>query len=67
MCFIKSSSPSVPEAVSQDIVQRKEADASLTKNSNSNREASTFKQNLKTSAFGVEDETNTNKKTLLGE
>ncbi|MBR5303659.1 MAG: hypothetical protein IKU37_02400 [Candidatus Gastranaerophilales bacterium] len=66
MCFAKSA-PVVPVVKPQDPVIRHEADASLTKNSQNNELASGFKQNIKTSALGLEDEANTAKKTLLGE
>lgn len=65
MCFAKSE-PTVVPAV-QDSVIRHEADASLTKNSNLDNKQGIFKQNIKTTAFGLEDSANTEKKTLLGE
>ena len=64
MCFVKSSAPVVEQ---QEPVVRKEADASLTKNSNKKLASSGFAQNIKTSAFGLEDEAKVSKKTLLGE
>ena len=63
MCFAKST-PSIPK---EDPVIQHEANASITKNSANNRLSSGFKQNIKTSAFGLEDVPNQNKKTLLGE
>jgi hypothetical protein len=64
MCFIKSSKGAV--AVKQDPVIRHEADASVTKNSANNLNSG-YKENLRTSAIGLTDEANVNKKTLLGE
>ena len=66
MCFTKSS-PSVAPIEPQDPVIRKEANASLTKNSNKDNAAQGFRQNIKTSAIGLEENANTQKKTLLGE
>lgn len=65
MCFTKSS-PSV-EVKPQDPVVRHEANADLTKNSKTNLNSSAFKENIKTSAFGLEEQAKTQKKTLLGE
>lgn len=65
MCFVSSSgSADIPK---EPEVERKQADASLTKNSlnaNSNRG---YRQNIKTSAIGLTDEANTGKSVLLGE
>ena len=63
MCFAKST-PSIPK---EDPVIQHEANASITKNSANNRLSSGFKQNIKTSALGLEDVPNQTKKTLLGE
>ena len=63
MCFAKST-PSIPK---EDPVIQHEANASISKNSANNRLSSGFKQNIKTSAFGLEDVPNQTKKTLLGE
>ena len=63
MCFAKTS-PSIPK---EEPVIQHEADASKTKNSDFNRISSGFKQNIKTSAFGLDDLSNTSKKTLLGD
>lgn len=64
MCFVKSSVDKVEVVQQQDPIIRKKADASITKNTNTDRNKSAFLENIKTSAFGLEDET---KKTLLGE
>ena len=64
MCFIKSGSPSLPV---QEEVIRHEANASLTKNSSNNQEVKGYKQNIKTSALGLDEQAKTAKKTLLGE
>ena len=65
MCFTKSS-PSVQIEPKDPVVQH-EANASLTKNSKSSLNNSGFKENIKTSAFGLEEQAKTQKKTLLGE
>ncbi len=64
MCFTKSSNIVVAP---QDPVVRHEANASMTKNSKNNVIESGFKENIKTSALGLQDETMKDKKTLLGE
>ncbi len=64
MCFVKT--PSVPN-IQPEIVERKQADASVTKNSQNQNKKSGFAQNVKTSAFGLTDEAVTGKNTLLGE
>ena len=66
MCFAKST-PVAPVAQQQDPVVRHEANASITKNSQNHDLKSSFKQNIKTTALGLEDIVNTDKKTLLGE
>lgn len=65
MCFAKSAPAVVVEP--QDPVIRHEADAALTKNSQNTNSAAGFKQNIKTSAIGIDDEAKTARKTLLGE
>ena len=65
MCFTKTFS--APPVEKKDPVIRHEADASLTKNSKSNLTSQGFKQNIKTSAFGLDETANVAKKTLLGE
>lgn len=67
MCFVKSPKISEPEVVEQDMVQRHQADASLTKSVSQNRIGSGFAQNVKTSPLGLSNEANVQKKTLLGE
>ena len=64
MCFTKSA----PVIVTQpkDPVVQHEADASLTKNSKSQLSHG-FNENVKTSAFGLDEQAKTQKKTLLGE
>lgn len=66
MCFAKSS-PSVEPVEIQEPVVRHEANADTTKNSKEKTNKAAFAQNVKTSAFGLNDSVNTNKKTLLGE
>lgn len=70
MCFVKSKAaevaPVVNEPQQQDIVQRKEADASLTKTSQI-EEKRGFAQNIKTSALGLQDDASVSQKRLLGE
>ncbi len=65
MCFIKSSTP-VSAEVETTQVERKQADASVTKSSQSQRLRG-YEQNIKTSPVGLTDSANTEKKTLLGE
>ena len=65
MCFKKS--PSIP-VVEPQVVERKQADASLTKNSQIEKNnKSAFAENLRTSAYGLTDYAQTEKNTLLGE
>lgn len=69
MCFAKSS-PTVVKAdpvIAQEPVVRKEADASLTKNVKDEKNKGAFLQNIKTSAYGLSEVANVQKKTLLGE
>lgn len=69
MCFAKSS-PTVVKTdpvVVQDPVVRKEANASLTKNTKDERNKGAFLQNIKTSNYGLNETANVQKKTLLGE
>ena len=66
MCFIqKSPKVTVPEV--EEKVIRHEADASLTKKSQNETSKKGFSQNIKTSPTGLQEDNNTNKKTLLGE
>jgi len=69
MCFAKSAPSAPPPApvVVQEPVVRKSADASITKNSQDNRNKGAFLQNVKTDVFGLDDNAKTQKKTLLGE
>ncbi len=66
MCFVKAKAPAVETVVQQETVQRKEADASATK-AVKPMSASGYQQNVKTSAFGLKEPAQTDKKTLLGE
>ena len=65
MCFTKSA-PSVV-AKQEDPVVQHQANASLTKNSKSDSLSQGFNQNIKTSPFGLDEQANSQKKTLLGE
>ena len=67
MCFIKKSSIDVSQETSQDTIQRHQADASLTKNSQNENAQKGYLQNLKTTPIGLVDDAKTEKKTLLGE
>ena len=68
MCFIKSSGASVvATSVPQDPVERHEANASITKNSQNENSPKGYLQNIKTSPVGLTDAADTEKKTLLGE
>ena len=64
MCFTKTPSFSTQE---EEKVVRKEANASLTKNSQNKENASSYANNLKTTPIGLTDNALTQKKTLLGE
>lgn len=64
MCFIKSSKAA--PVVEEPEIERKQADASLTKNSQNNTNRG-YKQNIRTSAYGLTDSALTEKNTLLGE
>ena len=64
MCFVKSSSPKVVE---EPEIIRKQADASLTKNSINTNANRGYQQNVRTTAYGLTDAANTEKNTLLGE
>ena len=64
MCFVKSSSPKIVE---EPEVERKQANASLTKNSINTTSNRGYQQNIRTSAYGLTDMANTEKNTLLGE
>lgn len=66
MCFAKSA-PAAPVIKPQDPVVRHEANASITKNSQNSESKGGFKQNIKTTALGLDENANTDKKTLLGE
>ena len=65
MCFTKSA-PSI-QMQPKDTVVRHEANAELTKNSKTSSAFQGFRENIKTSAFGLEEQARTQKKTLLGE
>ena len=68
MCFIKSSGVSVSASSPQpDPVERHEANASITKNSQNENSPKGYLQNIKTSPVGLTDIADTEKKTLLGE
>lgn len=68
MCFAKSApAQTTAPAEPQDPVIQHEADASLTKNTKNINNQGAFKQNIKTSALGLDEQANTAKKTLLGE
>ncbi len=72
MCFVKSSKPSAAMqaqlSTPEPEVIRKQADATLTKSSTPNLSANNaYKQNIRTSALGLTDNTYTSKNTLLGE
>ena len=65
MCFKKS--VSIVPVAQPDPVIRKEANASITKNSKTSLTSDGFKENIKTSPLGIEENPKTQKKTLLGE
>ena len=67
MCFAKSTPKIIAPVEKQQPIVRHEADASVTKNSLDERHKGAFLQNVKTSAFGLEDNASIKKKTLLGE
>ena len=67
MCFTKSSPTIVAPVEPQDPVIRQEASAALTKTSKNDNNFQGYRENIKTSAIGLEDNANTKKKTLLGE
>ena len=68
MCFIKSSGANVAAASTpQAPVERHEANASITKNSQNDNSPKGYLQNLKTTPMGLSDIADTEKKTLLGE
>jgi len=65
MCFAKKADViPVPEP---EKVERHQADASLTKNTQGETQPRGFLQNLKTTPVGLEDIAQSEKKTLLGE
>lgn len=68
MCFIKKSISvdSTPIIQQQQTIDRKKADASLTKTSMINSQGN-ISQNIKTSPYGMQGTIETNRKTLLGE
>ena len=65
MCFAKST-PAVAVKPQDPVIQH-EANASITKNSQNSKIKTGFAQNVKTTALGLEDSPQTQKKTLLGE
>lgn len=65
MCFVKSSKPA--PTVQEPEIDRKQADASLTKNSQISNTNRGYGQNIKTSAYGLSDMAKTERNTLLGE
>ena len=68
MCFAKSgSSGNIAPVEPKEPVIRHEANASITKNSKEDRNKGAFLQNVKTSNFGIDEQANITKKTLLGE
>ena len=67
MCFVKTKTVDTTPA-QIDPVERKEANASLTKTSDIEKNKKTgFEENIKTSAQGILEEANVSKKQLLGE
>lgn len=68
MCFIKSSGINAQQASIQEenAVVRHEADASITKNQNTNN-STNKNQNLRTTPMGLQEEAKTERKTLLGD
>lgn len=67
MCFIKSSGVNLAANTPQDTVERHEANASVTKNSQNENSPKGYLQNIKTTPVGLTDTADTEKKTLLGE
>ena len=69
MCFVKSAPAPVLTATPEPVakVERHEANASLTKNSQNEQQPKGFLQNIKTTPLGLEDTAVSDKKTLLGE
>lgn len=65
MCFSKS--PKIQTQVESEKIDRKEANASLTKNSQNLQNQNSYLNNLKTTPIGLQDNVATEKKTLLGE
>ena len=67
MCFVKSSNVEAQVAQPEpEVVERHQADASLTKTTPS-QNARGLKENIKTTPLGLVDDAQTEKKTLLGE
>lgn len=65
MCFIRTSTPKI-QTVKQEPVQRHYADSTTTKNARETTKG-IVNENIKTSAYGLEEIAPTKKKTLLGE
>lgn len=64
MCFVKTSKITISKP--KDPVIQHEANADLTKNSKNNQTQG-VNENFKSTPYSLEDTTNTDKKTLLGE
>ena len=64
MCFTKSTPTIAPVEVQEPVV-RHQANAQATKNSKNYD--SGFKKNILTTAYGIDQDAKTTKKTLLGE
>lgn len=68
MCFMKKAAAMMLTAQPAPAkVERHQADATLTKNLEKDNEPKGYLQNFKTSPIGLEDNANSQKKTLLGE
>ncbi|MBR1617089.1 hypothetical protein IJ670_02955 [bacterium] len=68
MCFIRSSSADISTTVSKkDNVERHQADASLTKNSQNESNKASYSRNFKTTPQGLTQDAPVQKKMLLGE
>lgn len=65
MCFVKKAVETTVVATPEPTKERKKADASLTKNSSTSQVG--IKNNIKTSPQGLGEDTNSTRKTLLGE
>lgn len=69
MCLVKKApviDPAMFAPKETEVVERHQADASLTKSS-VDEAAHGYKENLRTTPLGLEDNAQTQKKTLLGE